>query len=189
MGSQSRDWNCIPYVARQTRNHWTTRDVLVNSFKLQQIQQVQQKESKGLTGHSRRRDGWYQLSLVVTISFQNFCDMHMEEKLIIQLMAIFKSSCALCSKSLQSHLTLATLWTVAHQAPLYRAHPSLTFPPAGDGWLPFTTWGFKTPWGSRDQGGIPHCLRKESCQKKDQPWENRNSPHSRHRESVESPVF
>ena len=59
--------------------------------------------------------------------------MHMEEKLIIQLMAIFKSSCALCSKSLQSHLTLATLWTVAHQAPLYRAHQSLTFPPAGDG--------------------------------------------------------
>ena len=89
--------------------------------------------------------------------------MHMEEKLVIQLMAIFKSSCAPCRKLLQPHLILATLWTVAHQAPLYRAHQSLTFPPAGDGRL-----GFKTPRGSRDQGGIPHCLRKATCQKKDQ---------------------
>ena len=103
MGSQRRDRNCIPYIARQTLNHWTTRDVLVNSFKLQQIQQVQQKESKGLTGHSRRRNGWNQLSLVVTISFQNFCDMHMEEKLIIQLMAIFL---VLCAVSRFSHICL-----------------------------------------------------------------------------------
>jgi hypothetical protein len=118
------------------------------------------------------------------MSFQNFCDMHMEEKLIIQLMAIFKSSCAPCSKSLQPHLILATLWTVAHQAPLYRARQSLTFPPAGDG-----RRGFKTPRGSRDQGGIPHCLRKVTCQKKDQPWENRNSPHSRHGECRIPRVF
>ena len=77
-----------------------------------------------------------------------------------------------------------TLWAVAHQAPLYRARQSLTFPPAGDG-----RRGFKTPRGSRDQGGIPHCLRKVTCQKKDQPWENRNSPHSRHGECRIPRVF
>ena len=30
--SQTRDWTCVPYTSRQTLNHWTTREVPLESW-------------------------------------------------------------------------------------------------------------------------------------------------------------